>query len=104
LGLALIVFPNDLLSLFQMPTTTEPWIRVVGMVAFNIGLLYIFMAPVNNAIFYTLTIYTRASVLVWFVVFVLVGWAEPPLILFGAVDVAGAAWTYITMRNAVTSN
>jgi hypothetical protein len=98
LGITLTVVPNILLSTFLLPETNEVWIRVVGIIVFNIGLYYIFMAPVNQAIFYTLTIYTRALILFWFIVFVLLGWAPTPLIMFGLVDAAGAVWTYAAMR------
>ncbi|MEQ1586495.1 MAG: hypothetical protein ABL895_11490 [Cyclobacteriaceae bacterium] len=99
LGITLTGFPNTLLSTFQLPETNEVWIRVVGVLVFNIGLYYVFMAPTNNALFYTLTIYTRASILVWFIVFVLIGWAPATLIAFGLADMAGAAWTFMAMRN-----
>jgi uncharacterized membrane protein HdeD (DUF308 family) len=99
LGITLTGFPNSLLSTFQLPETNEIWIRVVGVLVFNIGLYYVFMAPTNNTLFYTLTVYTRASILVWFIVFVLIGWAPASLILFGIADMAGAAWTFMAMRN-----
>ncbi len=99
LGITLTGFPNTLLSTFQLPETSEVWIRVVGILVFNIGLYYVFMAPTNNALFYTLTIYTRASILVWFIVFVIIGWAPATLIAFGLADMAGAAWTFMAMRN-----
>lgn len=99
LGITLTGFPNTLLSTFQLPETDEVWIRVVGILVFNIGLYYVFMAPTNNALFYTLTIYTRASILVWFIVFVIIGWAPATLIAFGLADMAGAAWTFMAMRN-----
>ena len=98
LGLILIAFPNVMLPLFQLPETNEPWIHVVGVVVFNIGLYYIFMAPTNNALFLTLTVYTRVAVLVWFIVFVVIGWASPMLIGFGVVDAAAALWTYLALR------
>jgi len=97
-GVTLTVVPNLLLSTFQIPETNEVWIRVLGGIVFNIGLYYLFMAPVNNPVFTTLTIYTRLLVLLWFVVFVALGWAPLPLMLFGLVDAAGAAWTYGATR------
>jgi hypothetical protein len=98
LGITLITYPNLLLSTFGQPETAEVWIRVVGVIVFNIGLYYIFMAPANSALFCTLTVYTRLAVLVWFIVFVVLDWAQPSLILFGAADAAGALWTYMALR------
>ena len=99
LGITLTSFPNALLSTFQLPETNEVWIRVIGVLVFNIGLYYVFMAPTNNALFYTLSIYTRALILGWFIVFVLIGWAPATLIAFGLADAAGALWTFLAMRN-----
>ena len=98
LGISLTIAPNVLLGLFQIPATTEVWIHVLGVVVFNIGLYYIFMAPANSTLFLTLSVYTRAAILFWFIVFVLLGWAPAQLILFGAVDGAGALWTYMALR------
>ena len=98
LGISLTVFPNILLPLFQFPETGEVWIHVLGAIVFNLGLYYVFMAATNNPLFLTLTVYTRAAVLLWFIVFVVVGWAPAQLILFGLADAAGAVWTYTAMR------
>lgn len=98
LGITLTVAPNILLSTFQLGETQEIWIRVLGAVVFNIGLYYIFMAPANHTLFLTLSVYTRMLILFWFVVFVVLDWAPLQLIIFGLVDGAGAAWTYLTLR------
>jgi hypothetical protein len=100
LGLVLIAFPNGLLSTFQIPETNEVWIRVLGAVVFNIGILYILMARSGHALFFTLTVYTRSVIFIWFLLFVVVGWAPTQLVLFGAVDLIGALWTYLAMKNA----
>ncbi|MEK6782168.1 MAG: hypothetical protein AABY93_10700 [Bacteroidota bacterium] len=97
-GITLTAFPNMLLALFQIAETTEVWIHVLGAIVFAIGLYYVFMAPSNNILFFTLTAYIRASIFLWFIVFVLIDWAPPQLILFGLVDMAGAAWTYMALR------
>ncbi len=98
LGITLTVSPNFLLSLFQIAETNEIWIRVLGAVVFNLGLYYTLMAPTNNVLFLTLSVYTRGLILLWFVVFVVLGWVPMTLILFGLVDGAGATWTYLTLR------
>ena len=98
LSATLTVSPNTLLSLFQMPETNEVWIRIAGVLVFNIGILYIVMAQSNHNLFLTLTVYLRASVPLWFIAFVLIGWAPATLILFGIVDFAGALWTYLNLK------
>ena len=98
LGITLTVVPNMFLATFQLAETSEIWIRVLGVVVFNIGIYYVFMAPADHTLFLTLSVYTRFLILFWFVVFVVLGWAPPQLILFGLVDAAGATWTYLTLR------
>ena len=100
LALILIVIPNFLLSLFQMPSTNEVWIRVVGALAGGIGTYYVQMAPTNNTQFLSATIGVRLSILVWFTLFVLAGWAPAALIIFGLADAAGAAWTFLSMKKS----
>lgn len=98
LGLVLVFAPNMLLSMFGMGETSEVWIRVVGALVFNIGLYYVFTAPTNNETFFKVTVYTRLLVMVWFTLFVVLGWAQPMLLLFGGVDVLGALWTWSALR------
>jgi uncharacterized membrane protein HdeD (DUF308 family) len=97
LSVALTVFPNLLLSTFQLPETNEVWIRVVGVLVFSLGIYYIFMAQTNNTMFLSLSVYVRASILVWFIAFVLAKWVSPMLIVFGVADALGASWTYIEL-------
>jgi len=98
LSVSLTVSPNTLLALFQLPETNEVWIRIVGVLVFNIGILYVVMAQSNHKLFLTLTVYLRSSIPVWFILFVLIGWAPATLILFGIVDFAGAVWTYLNLK------
>ena len=98
LGLVLTAVPNLLLSTFQLPETNEVWIRVVGVIVFNIGLYYVFMAPQNNTTFLMLSVFTRLAILLWFIVFAVIGWAPYTLVLFGLVDAAGAVWTYTSLK------
>jgi hypothetical protein len=98
-GITLMVSPNFLLSLFRIEPTSEIWIRVLGAVIVDIGFLYIYMASANHTLFLTLTVFARFSILIWFTVFVFLGWAPTQLIIFGLIDGAGATWTYISLKN-----
>jgi len=100
LGVLLIVIPNSLLSMFQIPETNEVWIRIAGVLTFSIGIYYFYMAPQNNAVFMALTAYVRASIIIWFTVFMLMEWVAPQLILFGVIDLLGALWTFIALRKS----
>lgn len=98
LGALLMTVPNMLLSIFSIPPVTDVWIRVVGVLAFNIGVYYWFAAPAASRAFFMATVYARGFVLLAFGTFVGLGLVSPLLILFALVDVAGAAWTWFAMR------
>ena len=99
LGAILLVAPNWLLGLFDLPPTTEVWIRVVGMLTLFLGAYYVSAARANFLPIMELSVKVRIAVPVFFAAFVALGWAAPALLLFGGVDLAGAVWTYLTLRS-----
>jgi hypothetical protein len=98
LSLVLLVAPNVLLQLFGLPPTDEVWIRVVGMLVAFLGLYYRAAVATEFTPLFRLSVMIRSSVLVFFALFVAAGWVTWPLILFGVVDAAGAAWTWLALR------
>jgi len=93
LGIVLIVIPNFLLKAMSRTSTTEVWIRVVGLLLLYLGFYYTQAARKEMTDFFRWTVYTRSTVIVFFAAFVLLGFARPPLIMFGVVDLLGAIWT-----------
>ena len=98
IGLTLLVVPNLLLGLFGIPETGEVWIRVVGTVVTILGYYYLQAARNELTAFFRATVYGRTAVLVFFIAFVVLKLAPPALILFGAIDAAGAMWTALCLR------
>jgi hypothetical protein len=99
LGIALVVVPNLLLTLFTVPATSEVWIRVAGMLVLFLGVYYVQAARKEMTDFMRWTVYLRSSVIAFFIAFVLLGFAPLPLILFGVVDLLGAMWTLWALRS-----
>jgi hypothetical protein len=98
LGMVLVVFPNALLDLFRVAPTVEVWIRVVGMLVLILGAYDVLasLAELHQYIRWSVPI--RASVIFFFALFVLLGYAPPALLLFGVIDLASAAWTWFALR------
>lgn len=95
---ALLVFaPNVLLELARLPQTGEVWIRVLGVVVFNVGIFYLVSAELNHRALYKASVYCRFLVMAAFLAFVGLGFAAPTLLIFGAIDVAGAVWTLMAL-------
>jgi hypothetical protein len=97
-GLNLMLAPNMLLGMFGIPATNEVWIRVVGVLAFNIGIYYWFAAKCEAKAFFEATVYLRGFVFIAFAAFAALGLVNKALILFGCVEVAGAIWTWSALR------
>jgi len=98
LGLALVLSPNTLLRAFRMAPTGEVWIRVVGMLVLVLAFYYWNAARNELRSFFRWTVAARTSVLLFFIAFVVADLASPMLILFGVIDLAGAAWTALALR------
>jgi len=103
LGLTLLVTPNVLLGIFGFEPTSEVWVRIVGMLIVFLGYYYLSAARGEVTPFMRWSVHARPFVIVFFAVFVALGWAKPQLILFGAVDLVGAIWTYLGLRAGATA-
>ena len=99
LGAILLVAPNWLLGLLDLAPTTEVWIRVVGMLAIFLGVYYVIAARANFLRMLEASVRVRVAVPLFFGAFVALGWAPATLLLFAGVDLAGAMWTYFTLRS-----
>ncbi|WP_421794785.1 hypothetical protein [Haliscomenobacter sp.] len=93
LGLTLLIVPNMLLNVFKVPTTSEVWIRVVGMLVLFLAYYYLQSAKSDLITFFRMTVVSRLTVILFFGAFVLLKMASPNIILFGIVDLLGALWT-----------
>jgi hypothetical protein len=100
LGVALVLVPNMLLALFVMQQTNEVWIRVLGLLVFNIGVYYIYAARCEAREFFVASVYTRVLVLAGLTAFVWFGLAKPMLAVFGWIDFLGALWTWRALKKS----
>ena len=66
LGIILIAVPNFLLKAISRPSTTEVWIRLVGMFLIYLGFYYTQTARKEVTSFFRLTVYTRSTVIFFF--------------------------------------
>jgi hypothetical membrane protein len=96
LGPVLILAPNLLLAIFRIAPTSEVWIRVVGLLAFNIG-VYLWVLA-NHRPFLEASVYTRVLVCTVFFIFAITRVADPMIALFGVIDLCGALWTWFALK------
>lgn len=103
-GTLLATVPNLLLTLLHIPPTSEVWIRVIGLIAFMIGVYAWVAANHEFKPLMVASVYTRFTVFVAFAIFVLTGLASPMTMLFGVADLAGGIWTFFALRADATSS
>ena len=99
-GVGLLIMPNVLLTLSGYPTTSEVWIRVVGLVVAILGYYYVEAARNELTSFFWASVRARPVVIVCFIALVALGLAKRILILFGAIDLLGAIWTGLALRSS----
>lgn len=88
-----------LLKAFGMQPAEEVYIRVVGMLILILSYYCYSASKIEDFAFYRWTVPARASVIVVFTIFVLLKLAEPMLIFFGLIDLLGAIWTGLALKN-----
>jgi hypothetical protein len=101
LGIGLLAAPGPVLAPFGLPAPQEVWVRVGGMVITFLGVYYVLAAKHGLRAFLAWTVATRASVIVVFGVLVVTGLGPTVLLRFGAIDLAGALWTWAALRRDV---
>lgn len=98
LGLALAVAPNVVTRLVGVAETREPWLRLVGALAINIGAFYVTAAVRGLRPILVASVGARLAIPVWLLAFVAFAGAEGGVLVFGAADLAGAVWTAVEIR------
>ena len=99
-GIGFVLVPNLLLPLFGFGITSEVWIRIVGLLTLILGMYFIYCARHDQRYFIRATIAARLIFFTGVTAFVLLRLANPILIVFGLIDLAGAAWTTWALRAA----
>ena len=98
LSVLLLVSPNLVLTSFGFAPTQEVWIRVVGMLLAFLGTYDVLAGWTELREFIRWSVPIRMSIIVFFVVFVALGFEKPALLLFAGVDLAFAIWTAVALR------
>lgn len=98
-GLSFFFIPNLILPLLGFAATTEVWIRLVGLLTTILGMYFLYSVRTGDRLFFRATLIARLMFFTGVLLIVLLGWSSPLLILFGLVDLAGAAWTWLALRS-----
>lgn len=99
-GLGFMLIPNIPLGLLGFGTTTEVWIRLVGMILIGIACYYIRAAISELTPLFSWSVHARLFAVVCMVGFVVLRLASPTLLLFAAIDFLATLWTALALRSA----
>jgi hypothetical protein len=98
-GIVLYAVPNTLLNFLRLPSTSEPWIRIMGIPVGAMGALHIAAARGNIVALFRASIWTRLIPLLGFSLLAMSRLAPPIVVVFGLVDGATALWTRSALRD-----
>jgi len=98
-GIALLVVPNLLLGMFGFPEAREIWVRVLGGLAVVVGYYYWRSGVDGATAFFRATLVGRPLFCALSIGLVIFAGAPWPLLLFGLVDLLGAGWTAMALRD-----
>lgn len=99
LGGVLLVKPYFVLGEYGMPPGCEPWVRMLGMFLFVLGIYYVGAALREMVEYFDLSVFGRYSVMVFVSIFVLLGFIPRIFIVLGVIDLFAATWTLIALRS-----
>lgn len=98
MGLGLFLFPNPILGTFGFGTTTEVWVRVLGLMVFCTGILYWYCARTDQTGFFRVSVPERGVFFLGTLALVVFLDVTPMLAVIGSVDLLGAVWTGLSLR------
>jgi hypothetical protein len=102
-GIALAIAPGLTLAPLGLPAPNEVWIRVVGVLAVVVGYYYWACGTAGAVDFFRASVRGRILFAGLCLMLVLAFSAPAQLLLFGVIDLLGAAWTAHGLRIQATT-
>ena len=99
-GVGLLVMPSLILGILGFPAPQDGWVRVVGALAIFVGAYHIVSARNDLLPYIRASIWGRIGFAVLLGGLVAASLMPRSLLLFAVIDLAGAIWTAIALRQA----
>ncbi|MGJ4787840.1 hypothetical protein EHQ52_05735 [Leptospira koniambonensis] len=96
-GFLLITVPNFFLSLFLL-SASDVWVRVVGLTLIILGYFYFKMGQENIRPFVKLTTHSRTFQFIVLIIFVLLGWIHPMILMPSGFEFLCGVWTFSLLK------
>ncbi len=100
LGITFLFFPELMFTILAEPNPPDVVSRVLGMIFLFLAYYFIRAALDEEGMkkFFMWTVQTRALVIIFLIVHVVLELVSPLIILFGVIDLAFAVWTFWELR------
>ncbi|MHA2280541.1 MAG: hypothetical protein ACXAC5_06795 [Promethearchaeota archaeon] len=98
LGISFLFFPEMMFTILAEPNPPDVVSRVLGMIFVLLAYYYIRAAFEEMTKFFMWTVHTRASIIIFLIIFAALGLTSPLIVLFGVIDLAAAIWTFWALR------
>ncbi len=102
-GAGLLLMPGLVLGTLGFPPAQDGWVRVVGALAIAVGAYHIVGARNDLVPYIRATVWGRIGFAVLLGGLVIASVMPRSLLLFAAIDVAGAVWTAVALRQAAVT-
>ena len=96
-GAGYLVLPGFVSSQLDVAASGEIWVRFAGLLLLVLGYLYFQAARLQLLPFFRWSVHIRAFSFLAFIVLWLLDIAEVIVLIFAAVEVAGALWTWLSL-------
>ena len=97
-GFGLIFVPHFMLGMFGLSAGDDAWVRMVGMLASIVGAYYLVAATTGEQEIIRWSIPLRVYAASFMVFLFISGTLPVGILLFAAIDVAGAMWTWSALK------
>ncbi|MHA2269150.1 MAG: hypothetical protein ACXAB8_15235 [Promethearchaeota archaeon] len=101
LGITFLFFPEMMFAILAEPNPPDVVSRVLGMIFVLLAYYYIRAALEGGEgmkKFFMWTVHTRASVIIFLIIFAALSLTSPLIVLFGVIDLVMAIWTFWELR------
>ena len=99
LAVGMVGLPDTFTELGKLPDAPDLYVRILGVVVMALGGYFSFAAKNEDRAFLASSVQVRFAVFIGFTLIALTE-GEPMLILFGVIDLAFAAWTWMALRSS----
>ena len=97
-GVQLMFVPHIMLGVFGLSAGDDAWVRMVGMLASIIGAYYVLAARTGLKSLFHWSVALRIYAGLFMIMLFLFGILPAGIVLFGAIDITGALWTWAALR------